>query len=80
MRYIGSSIRLFSLLSISRNCSYYPVNQDLETDAVSRTLNDQTKSLGRVLRFDDILFEIYGASAHYRRPKCSSFLRSRSAS
>lgn len=47
---------------------------------VSHALDDQTKSLGRVLRFDDILLEIYGASAHDRRPKRSSFLRTRDAS
>lgn len=45
------------------------IKQRLGTDVVSRALNDQTKSLDRALRCDDILFEIYGVSAHESSPE-----------
>jgi len=60
--------------------------QRLRTDAMHRSsavfhvLDDQTKSLGRVLRFDDILLEIYGASVRNRHPKRSPFPRARDVS
>jgi len=77
--YSSMTSRIFSLLSRSWNCSYHPVNQHLRMNAmhrssatVSRALDDQMKSLDRVLRFDDILLYLWRVD---RRPKCSPFLR-----